>query len=421
MSFHLSQPILDYILIGLALLALAGVILEEVIHINKAKITLLFGTFSWILLFIFAEGNEARESINHHLRENLVEISSLWLFLVAAMTFVAYLNKKGLIASLLHRAMPESINERKLLFFTAIFSFAFSSLADNITATLVSIALILSLSLPPNKTMRFAVLVVFSVNSGGVSLITGDVTTLMIFLAGKVSILNLLWLSLPSFIAVMLLAALLSIGMTGKVRIKQQKVQIRKIDYCIAAIFLCTILFTIIGNVLFAIPPVLSFLAGLSVMFIVARAFKDDDEHDPILEYIRYIEFDTLLFFLGILLLVGMLEQIHALDFLVSLYQYMPPLYANYIMGITSAAVDNVPLTAALLKTGIEMDLPSWLGLTYAVGVGGSLLVIGSAAGIVTMSKVPGLSFARYAKYSLLLLLTYTVGYVLVITLANYI
>jgi Na+/H+ antiporter NhaD/arsenite permease-like protein len=124
-------------------------------------------------------------------------------------------------------------------------------------------------------------------------------------------------------------------------------------------------------------------------------------------------------FFLGILLLVGMLEQIHALDFLVTLYQYVPPLYANYIMGITSATVDNVPLTAALLKTGIEMDLPSWLGLTYAVGVGGSLLVIGSAAGIVTMSKVPDLSFARYAKYGLLLLLAYTLGYVLVIGFAQ--
>ncbi|GAC19570.1 sodium:proton antiporter NhaD [Paraglaciecola arctica] len=411
--------LLNYILIALAFLALAGVIFEEVIHINKAKITLLFGTLSWILLFVFAATGADRQLIDHSLRENLADISSLWLFLVAAMTFVAYLNKKGLIANLLHRAMPESISERKLLFFTAIFSFIFSSLADNITATLVSIALILSLSLPPNKTIRFAVLVVFAVNSGGVSLITGDVTTLMIFLADKVSILNLLWLSLPSFTAVMALTLMMSIGMNGKVRIKQQKLEIRKIDYAIAAIFLCTILFTIVGNVLFEIPPVLSFLAGLSIMFIVARLCNDDDEHDPIMEYIRYIEFDTLLFFLGILLLVGMLEQIHALDFLVTLYQYVPPLYANYIMGITSATVDNVPLTAALLKTGIEMDLASWLGLTYAVGVGGSLLVIGSAAGIVTMSKVPGLSFARYAKYGLLLLLAYTLGYVLVIGLGQ--
>jgi hypothetical protein len=107
-------------------------------------------------------------------------------------------------------------------------------LADNITATLVSIALILSLSL-------------------------------------------------PSFIAVMALTLMMSVGMNGKVRIKQQKIEIRKLDYAIAAIFLSTILLTIIGNVLFDISPVLSFLAGLSVMFIVARLCNDDDDHDPIL------------------------------------------------------------------------------------------------------------------------------------------
>ena len=410
--------LLNYFLIGLAILALAGVVFEEITHINKAKVTLFFGTLSWIVLFVFAQGNADRELINHNLRENLADISSLWLFLVAAMTFVAYLNKKGFIESLLHRAMPDSISERKLLFYTAIFSFLFSSLADNITATLVAITLVLSLGLPTNKTMRFAVLVVFAVNSGGVSLITGDVTTLMIFLADKVTILNLFWLSLPSFIAVMVLASLLSIGMSGRVRISHKSKPIRKLDYWIAFIFVSTIVFTICANVFFAIPPVLSFLAGLSVMFLVAHLFQDDSDHDPILEYIRYIEFDTLLFFLGILLLVGMLEQIHALDFLVKLYEHLPPIYANYIMGITSSVVDNVPLTAALLKTDIDMDLTSWLSLTYAVGVGGSLLVIGSAAGIVTMSKVKGLSFARYAKYSLLLLLTYTLGYVLVLGLA---
>lgn len=410
--------LLNYFLIGLAVLALAGVVFEEITHINKAKVTLFFGTLAWISLFVFAQGSADRELINHSLRENLADISSLWLFLVAAMTFVAYLNQKGFIESLLHRAMPDAISERKLLFFTAIFSFTFSSLADNITATLVAITLVLSLSLPPNKTMRFAVLVVFAVNSGGVSLITGDVTTLMIFLADKVSILNLFWLSLPSFIAVMLLASLLSIGMNGRVRIKHKSRPIRKLDYWIAVIFVSTIVFTICANVFFAIPPVLSFLAGLSIMFLIAHLFQDTNDNDPILEYIRYIEFDTLLFFLGILLLVGMLEQIHALDFLLRLYEYLPPIYANYVMGITSSVVDNVPLTAALLKTNIHMDLTSWLSLTYAVGVGGSLLVIGSAAGIVTMSKVQGLSFARYAKYSLLLLLTYTLGYIMVLGLA---
>ncbi|MDN4502941.1 sodium:proton antiporter NhaD [Alteromonadaceae bacterium BrNp21-10] len=410
---------MQLVLIGLAVLALLGIILEEYLHINKAKVTLFFGTLSWVILFVSAESSAASDIVAEHFRENITDISMLWLFLVAAMTFVAYLNKKGLIENVLHLAMPSSISEKKLLFFTAIFSFVFSSLADNITATLVSVALILSLGLPINKLMRFAVLVVFSVNSGGVSLITGDVTTLMIFLGDKVSILNLLWLSLPSFTAVMLLALMLSFGMNGVVRIKKQHKIIRKIDYAIAGVFLLTILMTIGGNVLFEIPPVLSFLTGLSVMFLIAQFFNDDNEQDPILEYIRYIEFDTLLFFLGVLLIVGMLEQIHALDVLVTLYQYLPPLYSNYILGVASAAIDNVPLTAAVLKTNIDMSLASWLGLTYAVGVGGSLLVIGSAAGIVAMNKVHGLSFMRYAKYLIPLAIAYTAGYAMVILLAK--
>ncbi|MDO6805267.1 SLC13 family permease, partial [Wenyingzhuangia sp. 1_MG-2023] len=100
------------------------------------------------------------------LEENIGEIASLWLFLLAAMTFVVYLNKKGMIESLIYKVLPSQISERKLLFLTGLFSFVFSSLADNITATLISIALILSLNLPTPKTLRFATLVVFAVNSG---------------------------------------------------------------------------------------------------------------------------------------------------------------------------------------------------------------------------------------------------------------
>lgn len=412
---------LDIVLILLAALALLGVMFEEVLHVNKAKITLFFGTLAWILLFVSSSSPEQTEQINEGLLHNITEISTLWLFLVAAMTFVAYLNRKGLIANMLNLVMPTQISLKKLMFITAVFSFCFSSLADNITATLVSIAMVLSLGLPLNQTLRFAVLVVFSVNSGGVSLITGDVTTLMIFMQHKVTITQLFWLLIPSFLAVMLLATLLSTGMSGVVKIRKTQHDTSRIDYVIAGIFLATILFTLILNVLFSIPPMLSFLAGMAIMFLVANSLGDDDDQDPILDYIRYIEFDTLLFFLGVLLLVGMLEHIEALHSLLYLYDMFPPTVANYIMGALSALIDNVPLTAALLKANITMTVSEWMLLTYAVGVGGSLLIIGSAAGIVAMSKVQGLSFARYGKYFLLLLIAYSMGYALVYGVTTYV
>jgi Na+/H+ antiporter NhaD/arsenite permease-like protein len=403
--------LLTYVLIALAMAALLGVVLEEVTHVNKAKVTLFFGTLAWLLLFIFAPAGEVRETVLESLNENIAEIAGLWIFLVAAMTFVAYLNKKGMIENLIYLVLPQRISERALLFLTATFCFVFSSLADNITATLVSITLILSLQLDRAKTIKFATLVVFAVNSGGVALITGDVTTLMIFLAGKVAILQLLVLAVPAFIAVMVLAAMLSIGMRGEVVVQAHRKDVRGVDVAIALIFLCTILGTIIGNFLFQIPPVLTFLAGLSVMFLVARFFSDDNDSDPILEYVRQVEFETLFFFLGILLLVGMLKEVRVLDGLVHIYDQVPAVMANYLMGVMSAAIDNVPLTAALLKSGLQMGVAEWMVLTYAVGVGGSLLVIGSAAGIVAMSKVPGLTFGSYLRHMLYLFIAFNIGF----------
>ncbi len=410
---------LPYLLIAMATAGLLAVVFEEVIHINKAQVVLFFGAFSWILLFMFSPDQTMHEEIRAGLEHNISEIASLWLFLVAAMTFVAYLNKKGLIESIIYRVLPLQISERKLLFLAGLFSFAFSSLADNITATLVSVALVLSLKMPAAKTLRFATVVVFAVNSGGVAMITGDVTTLMIFLAGKVSITNLLLLTLPALLAVLLLAFMLSRPLSETAVIQHKENDVQQVDVAIAGVFLLTILATMAGNVLFDIPPVLTFLSGLSVMFLLARAYGEDTEHHPIFNYVRQIEFDTLLFFLGILLIVGALKEIHALDSFTALYSLMPAWAANYLMGLLSSVIDNVPLTAALLKADVSMNVQEWMALTYAVGVGGSLLIIGSAAGIVAMSKIDELTFGSYLRYFLALIIAYSAGYAGVLGMAR--
>jgi Na+/H+ antiporter NhaD/arsenite permease-like protein len=399
------------LLLILSFCAFLMIALEEVTHINKAKTTLFFGTTAWLLLFIFPPHGMGAEELQASLGENLMEIATLWLFLMAAMTFVAFLNQKGLIESAIYAFLPDQLSERKLTYLVGTFAFAFSSLSDNITATLVSITLVLSLGLPFNKTARLSVLSVFAVNSGGVSLITGDVTTLMIFLDGKASIPNLLWLSIPSFFSVLLLATLLSIGTNYTVTIPKRVIEYDRTGVGIAILFLITIIGTIILNVVAGVPPVLTFLFGLSIMFLLGQLMYKDDKRESLLDYVRLIEYDTLMFFLGILLLVGMLKDLGALDQLVKIYEVMPVDVANYVLGLVSALVDNVPLTAALLKADIHMQQAQWLSLTYAVGVGGSLLIIGSAAGIVAMSKVANLTFFRYMKYSLLLLIAYSTGY----------
>lgn len=411
---------ISWVLIALALTGLLAIVLEEVIHINKAQSVLFLGAVSWVTLFAASAHTELHDDVMLGLQENIGEIASLWLFLTAAMTFVAYLNKKGLIETLIFRLLPHKISERKLLLLTGLFAFLFSSLADNITATLVSIALVLSLNLDVAKKLRFAAVTVFAVNSGGVAMITGDVTTLMIFLDGKAEITNLLLLAGPAILAVGVLILLMMKPLSNIVVINKKSHDLQAVDITIALVFLSTIFTTIAFNVAFDIPPVLTFLTGLSVMFLVAKFMGEDTENDPIMDYIRRIEFDTLMFFLGILLIVGALKEIHALDAFVSIYEYIPAWQANYLMGLISSLIDNVPLTAALLKSDVTMTAAEWLSLTYAVGVGGSLLIIGSAAGIVAMSKVDELTFGSYMRFIVALLLAYTAGYGLTMLLGQF-
>src|SRR5699024_5006580 len=319
---------------------------------------------------------------------------------------------KGVINAIVYRIMPANMSERKLMLLTGLFAFLFSSVADNITATLVCLAVLLSLNLDTEKLLRYVVLVVFAVNSGGAALITGDVTTLMIFLAGKVTISDLLLLILPAFTAVMLLALLLSASFKGTIVLEKQHIDVSFGDKVTTGLFAATILGTILGNIAFGIPPVLSFLFGLSVLFMAVHYINKEE---PVLDYIRKIEFDTLIFFLGVLLIVGILEELSVLSKFLTLYTQLPVAAANYTVGLFSALIDNVPLTAALLKSGINMSEGEWLMLTYAVGAGGSMLAIGSAAGVVAMSKIPELTFVTYLRYFGYLFVAYTLGFVLVL------
>ena len=403
------------LLLSLIAFAFVLIVIEDIVHINKAKSTLFIGTLVWLLAYIFPEAGVGTAEINHSLNENLLDIATLWLFLMAAMTFVAYLNQQGLITQLVYRMLPRQLTQKQLMLLMALLALLFSSLADNITASLIMLSLLASLKLSDKEMLKFAALLVFAVNSGGVSLITGDVTTLMIFLAGKVTITDLFYLIPSALCGIFALVLVLMPGCEGTLRIPQFKRPIAPGDKVMAFLFVLTIFSTLTLSVLYQVPPVLTFLFGLSLMFMVYHFLQQQHtERDHILEFVRDIEFDTLLFFLGVLLLVGMLKELSVLDQLPELYTLMPVWAANYFVGLLSAMVDNVPLTAAILKSGVEMSKADWLGLTYATGVGGSLLIVGSAAGVIAMSKIANLTFLSYMRFFHYLLWAYSVGFALV-------
>lgn len=410
---------LEIILVAFAVLALLGVVLEEVIHINKAKTTLFFGSLSWLAMFIFSGGHAAQDEMLEKLNHNLLEIATLWLFLMATMTFVAYLNAKGIVQSVVQRLCPAQMSKRSLMLMVAIFAMTLSMICDNVTATLVTLGLVHAFNVDNRTRIKLAVLVVFAVNSGGVALITGDVTTLMIFLSGHVTMPQLLLLWVPAIAGVTVLALLMFPGVTGQVNIAKDARVFTAMDWAIVATFFSTIICTMLFNFFFHVPPVLTFLVGLSVMFFIGHFMNMDPDEMRILEYVRQIEYETLLFFLGILLLVGMLKEIGTLDLLTNFYVQVAPQYANYMMGLFSALIDNVPLTAALLKSNPELHTAEWLALTYGVGVGGSLLAIGSAAGIIAMSKVKGLTFGAFLRYTPLVFVAYSCGYIVALNLSS--
>ncbi len=397
------------VIIFLAVLAMLAIALEEVIHLNKAKSTLFLGCMSWLLLYIGA--GDRLDSVQHALNENLLEIATLWLFLMATMTFVAYLNAHGLISTLVLKLVPGTLSMRKLTIFVCCFAVVLSMLCDNITATLVSIGMIQSFKLSTKETVKLCVLTVFAVNSGGVILITGDVTTLMIFSGGHVSISELLRLIVPALSGVAVLTVLFLFTPNPMVVATNERSAIKPLDVVIGILFFSTIVSTMAFSALYSVPPVLTFLTGLSVMLMVGGLVNRFDNEIHLLEYIRKIQFDTLLFFLGILLIVGALKEQGVLIWLTDFYLSMSPEISNAIMGVLSSLLDNVPLTAAILKSNPELSTTQWLSLAYAVGVGGSILVIGSAAGIVAMSKVKELSFISYLRYSPQILIAYAVGY----------
>ena len=402
---------METIIISLALLALIGIALEEVIHLNKAKSTLFLGCLSWCVLFVYASVEGRVEHMKHMLDENLLDIASLWLFLMATMTFVAYLNARGLVGDIVSRILPGELSLRQLTLLLALFSVILSMLCDNITATLVTLGVVQAFKLELKERIKLCVLVVFAVNSGGVILITGDVTTLMIFSEGHVTISELLELALPTLVGVGVLAALMAMGANRRVTAEVNTHSIETLDIVIAVLFFSTIVCTMVFNIFFGMPPVLTFLMGLSIMFLIGGFVNKYHQEVHLLEYVRQIQFDTLMFFLGILLIVGALKEVGVLVWVTEFYLSVNPNISSYAMGVLSSFLDNVPLTDALLKAEPALTNPQWLGLTYAVGVGGSLLVIGSAAGIVAMSKMRELTFMQYARFMPQLLVAYTAGY----------
>ncbi len=422
----------------------AAIALEHPLKVNKSATALFLAVAMWVLFVIGGEGilvsNVAFQEyllknpdgsfldwLSHHaLLEHLGEISEILFFLLGAMTIVELVDShEGF------RIITDKITTRnkvKLLWVISIITFFLSAVLDNLTTSIVMVALLRKLIGDRKERWFYAGMVIIAANSGGAFSPIGDVTTIMLWIGGHVTTVNIILKTfVPSVLSMVIPLALISISMKGEIQAMPVKEKEHKHDPTTA--FERNLVFYLgVGSLLFVpifktithLPPYIGILLGLSVLWIVTEILHKSKNEEfkskvTVAHVLRKVDTPSVLFFLGILLAVSALQTVGHLDLLAqTLNKHVGNLYIiNVIIGLLSAVVDNVPLVAGAMGMYQDTFVPDhyfWEMLAYCAGTGGSILIIGSAAGVAVMG-MEKIDFIWYLKkISLWALIGYLAG-----------
>ena len=406
----------QFLQIAIGIIFLWGFIwmfLEEKLHRDKAKPILFAGTLWWLVLYFgSADYHHTTELFEKH----FFEIAQLFFFLMAAMSMVLMMEEKAIFEKLMIKFLPKRVNEKYLVLYLTLFTFTASGFTDNLTATLIVITMAAMLL---KDKVRAAISRVFAANAWWVAMITWDPTTLMIFHSHKATLVDLLWLYPGALIATLFLWWLLYKNRNNhQISIPHPKEHLLKPhDRGYIIIFLATIAGIFLGHLFFHIPPVIIFLFGMSIMQLYVRGIgKRKKDKKNLRHILEKLEWNALLFFVGVLLLVGAVKEVGLLDYLAQSVQYLNEWQKHLFVIFAwafSAVIDNIPLTATFISADLPIKEIDRLLLTYAVGVGWSLLFVGSAAGVIALSKVPGLQISDGFKYIHAVFWAYVLGYLI--------
>ena len=390
------------------ILGYTAIALEHPLRINKSATALLLAVALWTL---YALGFPDSFS-NAVLLEHLGEISGILFFLLGAMTIVELIDAHEGFRILTDRI--KTTNKVKLLWAVSIITFFLSAVLDNLTTAIVMVALLRKLIGDKKERWFFAGMVIVAANSGGAFSPIGDVTTIMLWVGGQVTTMNIILKTfIPSMLSMVIPLTLLSFDMKGRVQ-KPIRVYAEHGELS-TPIERNTIFFLGIASLLFVpvfktitnLPPYMGILLGLGILWMVTEIMhkKKNDAYRPMVTVagvIRRVDTPSILFFLGILLAVAALQTSGHLQLLaISLDKHVGNLYViNVIIGVLSAVVDNVPLVAGAIgmyKDTFPSDHYFWEMLAYCAGTGGSILIIGSAAGVAVMG-MEKIDFIWYLK-----------------------
>ena len=395
------------------------VILEEKIHLRKSKPVLLAGTAIWMLIGIYVASNPgASDHIPEEAVKHLViEIGELFFFLFAAMTYINALTERNVFEALRTWLLKKKMSYRALFLATGAITFCLSPIADNLTSALLMATVVSAVGGTNKKFIALAfVNIIVAANAGGAWSPFGDITTLMVWTAGRVETTQFAYILLPSIINWLVVAACMYPFVSkevpeGDVENVTMKTGAKR------TIFLgvCTIATAVSFHQFLHLPPFMGMMMGLGLLMALGFWLKISDNNGDssrkfdIFKKIEKVEFDTLLFFFGVIMGVGGLQYIGYLA-LAGQYSYgmLGDTTSNILVGIVSAIVDNIPVMFAVLQMGPEMGLDQWLLVTLTAGVGGSMLSIGSAAGVAVMGvRRDAYTFMTHLKWTPVIGLSY--------------
>lgn len=432
---HFSNPVdLTQSWVGIVACTIFGigyvlVIFEDKFKLRKSKPMLLAAGLIWCVIAIYHKGQGSPESVEAAMRFSFLEYAELFFFLLVTMTYISAMLERGVFHAIRLWLVAEGFSYRQLFWITGCLAFVLSPIADNLTTALMMCAVILAVSDgKSNFVLVSCINIVVAANAGGVFSPFGDITTLMVWQKGVVDFwefFDLFFPALVNFIVpafIMQFAVPTSIPPEHGLPHKQIKVGGKMIVY----LFLCTIATAVAFHSFLNIPPVFGMLTGLAYLKLWGfylrtkkRHWHNDTDNPPlsleekyefdVFAKIAHTEWDTLFFFYGVIMAVGGLGFIGYLS-LVSelLYEQQNFTYANAMLGAISAIVDNIPVMYAVLTMQPEMPFQQWLLVTLTIGVGGSLLSIGSAAGVALMGQARGqYTFFGHLKWSPVIALGY--------------
>jgi Na+/H+ antiporter NhaD/arsenite permease-like protein len=414
-------------LILIFVIAYLAIALEHPLKINKSASALVGAGLLWTIYAIASSNNEI---VSHELSETLINTAQIVFFLIGAMTIVEVIDAHNGFEVVTRNIKTTQLSS--LMILVGIVTFFLSAILDNLTTTIVMVSLLKKLIDKHSDRLLFAGMIVIAANSGGAWSPIGDVTTTMLWIGGQITPLNIIQgVFLPSVASLAVPLILLSIRLRGKrVESPISSSSDGDVKSSSTSSFERNVVFFLGLGALIAVPifksvthlpPFMGVFFGLGILWLVADLLHrnkadEDKQHLTLVHALTRIDMASIVFFIGILLAVATLEHAHVLTDLASwLNTHVGRLdIIVFLIGLASAIVDNVPLVAAAMGMFSMEQFPAdsflWEFLAYCAGTGGSILIIGSAAGVAAMG-LEKIEFIWYVKnISLLALIGYIAG-----------